>query len=97
MPTRVRIRFIGDRSRLAPELVERMNSAETRTAHHRRLDLVIAVAYGGRWDIAQAARRLALDVAAGRRDAAGIDEATVARLPRDRRAAGAGPLHPHRR
>jgi undecaprenyl diphosphate synthase len=74
----VRIRFIGDRSRLAPALVERMITAESRTARHRRLDLVIAVAYGGRWDIAQAARRLALDVAAGRRDAAGIDEDTVA-------------------
>jgi undecaprenyl diphosphate synthase len=74
----VRIRFIGDRSRLAPALVERMAAAELRTARHRRLDLVIAVAYGGRWDIAQAARQLALDVAAGRRDAAGIDEEAVA-------------------
>ncbi len=74
----VRVRFIGDRKRLAPALVERMATAEARTARHRRLDLVIAVAYGGRWDIAQAARRLALDVADGRRDAAGIDEAAVA-------------------
>jgi undecaprenyl diphosphate synthase len=74
----VRIRFIGDRVRLAPALVERMAAAETRTARHRRLDLVIAVAYGGRWDIAQAAQRLALDAAAGRRDAAAIDEAAVA-------------------
>jgi undecaprenyl diphosphate synthase len=74
----VRIRFIGDRARLVPALVERMVAAEARTARHRRLDLVIAVAYGGRWDIAQATRRLALDVAAGRRDAAAIDEAAVA-------------------
>ena len=74
----VRIRFIGDRARLAPALVERMAAAEARTAHHLRLDLVIAVAYGGRWDIAQAARRLAVDAAAGRRDAAEIDEAAVA-------------------
>ena len=74
----VRIRFIGDRARLVPALVERMAAAEVRTARHRRLDLVIAVAYGGRWDIAQATRRLALDVAAGRRDAAAIDEAVVA-------------------
>ncbi len=74
----VRIRFIGDRARLAPALVERMAAAESRTARHRRLDLVVAVAYGGHWDIAQAARRLALDAAAGRRDAAGIDEAAVA-------------------
>ena len=74
----VRIRFIGDRARLAPALVERMAGAEARTARHRRLDLAIAVAYGGRWDIAQAARRLAGEAAAGRIEAAGIDEAAVA-------------------
>ena len=74
----VRVRFIGDRVRLAPALVERMAAAEARTARHRRLDLVIAVAYGGRWDLAQAARRLALDAVAGRRDAAAIDEAALA-------------------
>ena len=74
----VRIRFIGDRARLAPALVERMATAEARTARHRRLDLVIAVAYGGRWDIAQASRRLAVEAVAGRIDAAGIDESAVA-------------------
>jgi undecaprenyl diphosphate synthase len=74
----VRIRFIGDRARLAPALVERMAAAEERTALNRRLDLAVAVAYGGRWDISQAARRLALEAAAGRLDAAAIDEAAVA-------------------
>jgi undecaprenyl diphosphate synthase len=74
----VRVRFIGDRSRLAPALVERMVAAEARTARHRRLDLAIAVAYGGRWDIAQAARRLAGEVSAGRIEADRIDEAAVA-------------------
>jgi undecaprenyl diphosphate synthase len=74
----VRIRFIGDRARLAPALIERMDAAESRTARHRRLDLVIAVAYGGRWDIAQASRRLAEAAAAGRIDPSAIDEAAVA-------------------
>ena len=74
----VRIRFIGDRARLAPALVERMTAAEARTERHRRLDLVIAVAYGGRWDIAQAARHLAIEAAAGRVDPASVDEAAVA-------------------
>ncbi|HEU5467742.1 MAG TPA: polyprenyl diphosphate synthase [Steroidobacteraceae bacterium] len=74
----VRIRFIGDRVRLATALTERMAAAEARTAGNRRLDLVVAVAYGGRWDIAQAARRLALDAAAGRCDPAAIDEAAIA-------------------
>ncbi len=73
----VRIRFIGDRVRLAPALVLRMAAAEERTAANVRLDLAVAVAYGGRWDIAQAARWLAGEVAAGRRRAEDIDEAAL--------------------
>jgi undecaprenyl diphosphate synthase len=74
----VRIRFIGDRTRLAPALVERMAAAELRTAPNSRLDLVVAVAYGGRWDIARAAQRLAGEAAAGAREASAIDEAALA-------------------
>jgi len=74
----VRIRFIGDRARLAPALVTRMAAAEALTAANTRLDLAVAVAYGGRWDIVQAARRLAGEVAAGRRHAGDIDEAALA-------------------
>jgi undecaprenyl diphosphate synthase len=73
----VRLRFIGDRPRLGPELGERMAAAEARTAGGTRLDLVVAVAYGGRWDLAGAARRLATDCLAGRLDPAAIDEAAV--------------------
>jgi undecaprenyl diphosphate synthase len=73
----VRIRFIGDRARLAPALVERMLAAEARTAARTRLDLVVAVAYGGRWDIVQAARRLANEAAAGKRNPEDIDEAVL--------------------
>ncbi len=74
----VRLRFIGDRARLAPALVARMAAAESRTAGRDRLDLVVAVAYGGRWDLAQAARRLAAASAAGHIDPATIDEAALA-------------------
>ncbi len=74
----VRLRFIGDRSRLGPALNERMAAAELRTAGRERLDLVVAVAYGGRWDIAQAARRLAAETVAGKLDPAAIDESAVA-------------------
>jgi undecaprenyl diphosphate synthase len=62
----VELRFIGDRGALAPELQERMAKGEARTRGGRRLKLVVAVAYGGRWDIVQAAQRLAADCAAGR-------------------------------
>jgi undecaprenyl diphosphate synthase len=73
----VRLRFIGDRARLAPALVARMVAAEERTVDRRQLDLVVAVAYGGRWDITQAAQRLAARVAAGTLAPGMIDEAAL--------------------
>jgi undecaprenyl diphosphate synthase len=42
------------------------------------MNLVVAVGYGGRWDIAQAARKLAREAAAGTLDPDSIDEATFA-------------------
>jgi undecaprenyl diphosphate synthase len=74
----VELRFIGDRESLAPELRERMAAGEARTRGGPRLKLVVAVAYGGRWDVAQAARRLATECAAGRLDPAAIDERALA-------------------
>jgi len=74
----VRLRFIGDRSRLGPALNGRMAGAERRTAGRDRLDLVVAVAYGGRWDIAQAAQKLAGEAAAGGLDVSAIDESALA-------------------
>jgi undecaprenyl diphosphate synthase len=73
----VRIRFIGERERFAEAIRARMNAAEAQTAGNTRLQLSIAASYGGRWDIAQAARALARDVAAGRLDPEAIDEAML--------------------
>lgn len=70
----VRVRFIGDRSRFAPSLCERMAQAEARTCDNQALHLSIAASYGGRQDIALAARALAEDVAAGRLRPEQIDE-----------------------
>ncbi|AXK71581.1 di-trans,poly-cis-decaprenylcistransferase [Lysobacter sp. TY2-98] len=70
----VRVRFIGDRSRLSDSIRSRMAQAEARTSANRALNLVIAVSYGGRSDIANAARSLAEDVAAGRLEPSAIDE-----------------------
>jgi len=69
----VNMRFIGDTSAFAPELRERMLRAEARTAANDRLRLSIAVNYGGRWDIVQAARSLARDAVEGRLDVGAID------------------------
>ena len=74
----VRIRFIGERERFPAGIRERMAAAEALTAGNQRLHLVIAASYGGRQDIAQAARSLAEDVLAGRLLSQDIDESMMA-------------------
>lgn len=74
----VRLRFIGDRARLSEKLRAAMHGAEERTAGNARLDLFVAVSYGGRWDLLQAARSLAEDARAGRLDPAAIGEDDLA-------------------
>jgi undecaprenyl diphosphate synthase len=76
----VRIRFIGERAELGPVLGAAMLAAEARTAANTGLELVIAVAYGGRWDLVQAARRLAAAARDGQIDPAAIDESVFAAL-----------------
>jgi undecaprenyl diphosphate synthase len=56
----VRLRVIGDLSRFDPHLQDLIRRAEEKTADNDRLVLTIAANYGGRWDIMQAANRLAL-------------------------------------
>ena len=73
----VRLEFIGDRGLLGVELARRMHGAEELTAKNPGLRLIVALAYGGRWDITQACRSLAADAAAGVLRAADIDEARV--------------------
>jgi len=68
----VRIRVIGDRSRFVPRLRASIEDAENRTRHNTKTTLVIAADYGGQWDIAQAAQRIALDVQSGALDAGAI-------------------------
>lgn len=58
----ISLRFIGDRSRLSPELRELMLHAEQRTAKFSNMTLTIAISYGGMWDIADTAKRLAQQV-----------------------------------
>ena len=73
----VRTRFLGRRDRLEPRLEEKMEALERATAHLDTLHLWIAFDYGGRAEIAHAARRLVEDGI----DAADVDEdALSARL-----------------
>jgi undecaprenyl diphosphate synthase len=70
----IRMRFIGDLSQLAPELTARMRAAQKRTASNTGLTVMIAVAYGGRWDILQATRSLAADCVVGKQTPEEITE-----------------------
>ncbi|MGO2212956.1 polyprenyl diphosphate synthase [Psychrobacter alimentarius] len=62
---RIRLRFIGDRSQLSDSLQALMADAEEKTADFEAMTLVIAISYGGQWDIANAAKQLAKQVQTG--------------------------------
>ena len=70
---RVRLQIIGDRTVFPDELRQRIDDSEQLTAANDGLRLVVAINYGGRWDITQAARRIAGEVASG---AVAVDEIT---------------------
>jgi len=74
----VRLRFMGDRDLLGAALAQRMQEAEALTAANTGLGLIVALAYGGRWDLTQACRALAGDVASGKLLASEIGEAQIA-------------------
>jgi undecaprenyl diphosphate synthase len=70
----VRIRFIGERKRLAPDIVKLINESEKRTETNTALNLVVALSYGARQEITAAARQLAQKVLAGELKLDDIDE-----------------------
>jgi undecaprenyl diphosphate synthase len=74
----VQLRVVGERLAFHEKLRRRIAEAEGQTAGNRTLILQIAANYGGRWDIARAAQRLAASVAAGELAPEGIDEAALA-------------------
>lgn len=76
----VRLRMIGERDRLDADVREAIERAERASAANTRLNLVIALSYGGRAEIAGAARRLARAVAEGRLSAEAVDERSFARF-----------------
>ncbi|WP_105168892.1 isoprenyl transferase [Pseudoalteromonas sp. T1lg23B] len=61
----VKLTVIGDLSRFPSSLQERINAAHQLTSENTGLQLNVAANYGGRWDIAQAAQKLATQVAEG--------------------------------
>ena len=73
----VRMRFIGDRSKLDPKLQRLMAGIEARTAPFSRLNLTVAINYGGRDELTRAIRALTVDVAEGRISPDQIDDAMI--------------------
>ena len=73
----IRLRVIGQTEVFEPLLRERIAQAEALTADNRAMTLAVAANYGGRWDVTEACRRLAREVAAGRLGVEQITEAQV--------------------
>ena len=75
----VRVRFIGDRVRLEPALVDMMDNLELLTAGNDKINLTVAINYGGRDEVSRATKRLAHDVAAGKLDPKDVNDETLPR------------------
>lgn len=75
----VRIRFVGDLSGFSGELQKKIMEATEKTASNTRMALNVAANYGGRWDIVNASRNIAIDIAGGRLQPEHIDESLFAR------------------
>lgn len=73
----VRLRVIGDRTRFGPETRAAIEEAEERTAPGERLNLTMALSYGSRAEILEAARRVAEAAAKGELDPAALDETAL--------------------
>src|SRR5215470_9472572 len=74
----VRVRFIGARSGIDPDIAGIIQEAETLTGDNTELNLAFAFNYGSREELADAARSLALAAASGQLDPASITPAMFA-------------------
>ena len=74
----VHVRIIGNRNDLAPDIRRLLEEAEELTLHNDKLTLVVAFNYGARQEIARAAQRLAIEVAAGRLPADAVTAEAIA-------------------
>ena len=79
MKNGIRVRFIGDLSRFDRSLRQMLERAMEETRDNGALLLNIAVNYGGRWDIVNAARLFARDCAEGRSDSSSLSEEAFSR------------------
>jgi undecaprenyl diphosphate synthase len=73
----VRLRAIGDRAKLPVAVQKALASAEQKTATGDKLDLILALSYGGREELVQAAKKIAVDVKAGKINPQDITAETI--------------------
>jgi len=73
----VRLQSIGEISNLPKNCQRELAEAMELTKGGTRMTLVLALSYSGRWDLTQAAQRLAADVAAGRVQPTEVNESTI--------------------
>ncbi len=71
---KIRIRIIGDTTVFPPALCRKIEEVEQLTSNNSRFDLVIAANYGGRWDLVQAAKKMAESVMNGDIHLSDIDD-----------------------
>ena len=74
------LRFVGDKTAFKPAIQKKMLEAEKMTVDNKRLTANIAVNYGGRWDITQAAVKMAKAVAQGHLPADDVNESHLAQF-----------------
>lgn len=73
----VRVRFIGERALLEPDIIGLIEACERKTQWNTALELIVALSYGSRQEISMAAQQLARDVVAGDIDPEAIDENAI--------------------
>ena len=73
----VKLKFIGDRTLLEPDIVSLLDASEQRTKDNSRLTVILALSYGSRQEIAEAARRIACEALSGKIDPKKIDEDAI--------------------
>lgn len=73
----IRINFLGAIERFQPKLRDNIQAAQKLTQHNNKLILNVALSYGGRWDIAQACRKLCKKVQTGEIDSHNVDESLL--------------------
>ncbi|MCK5296747.1 MAG: isoprenyl transferase [Alphaproteobacteria bacterium] len=74
----IRVRFIGERSKLADDIVNLIEKAEEKTCNNKAMTLIVALSYSGRDEIVEASKRIASDVVKGQIKLSDITEETFA-------------------